>query len=275
MALNPGDFEYISKIVREQSAIVLEKGKEYLVEARLTPLAASENFKTIADLAQQMKRDASGKLITKVVEAMTTNETSFFRDIHPFEVLKSTIIPELIQKRESQKKLSIWCGASSSGQEPYTLAMLIRENFPQLKNWKIDFMASDISTEMQKRCQDGIYSQLEINRGLPAILMVKYFQRNGAQWQIKPELRQMIDFKILNLSGRWPFMPKFDLVMMRNVLIYFDVPTKKEILRKVRENLYPDGYVFLGAAETTLNLDEKYERMNFKQSGCYRIKDSQ
>jgi chemotaxis protein methyltransferase CheR len=200
MALNPGDFEYISKIVREQSAIVLEKGKEYLVEARLTPLAASENFKTIADLAQQMKRDASGKLITKVVEAMTTNETSFFRDIHPFEVLKSTIIPELIQKRESQKKLSIWCGASSSGQEPYTLAMLIRENFPQLKNWKIDFMASDISTEMQKRCQDGIYSQLEINRGLPAILMVKYFQRNGAQWQIKPELRQMIDFKILNLS---------------------------------------------------------------------------
>ena len=158
MALNPGDFEYISKIVREQSAIVLEKGKEYLVEARLTPLAASENFKTIADLAQQMKRDASGKLITKVVEAMTTNETSFFRDIHPFEVLKSTIIPELIQKRESQKKLSIWCGASSSGQEPYTLAMLIRENFPQLKNWKIDFMASDISTEIQKK-MSGRYLQ--------------------------------------------------------------------------------------------------------------------
>jgi len=273
MSLNPVDFDYISKIVREQSAIVLEKGKEYLVEARLTPLVSSENLESIPELVKKMKSDASGNTITKVVEAMTTNETSFFRDIHPFEVLKNTVIPELIQKREGLKKLNIWCGASSSGQEPYTLAMLIRENFPQLKNWKIDFMASDISTEMQKRCQDGIYSQLEINRGLPAMLMVKYFQRKGAQWQIKPELRQMIDFKIINLSGRWPMMPRLDLVMMRNVLIYFDVPTKKDILKKVRQSMNPDGYVFLGAAETTLNLDDKYERMNFKQSGCYKIKE--
>ncbi len=270
--ISQSDFEYISKIVREHSAIVLETGKEYLVESRLSPLLNSEKLDSYAELVKKMRSDISRTLAGKVVEAMTTNETSFFRDIHPFEVLKSTIIPELMQKREATRELNIWCGASSSGQEPFSIAMMLKENFPKLNNWKLYFMASDISKEMQTRCKQGVYSQLEINRGLPATLMVKYFQRNGTVWQVKPEIQNMIDFQIMNLSGSWPMMPKLDLVMMRNVLIYFDVPTKKLILGKVRNLLKPDGYLFLGAAETTLNLDENFERMNFKQSGCYRLK---
>ncbi len=150
--------------------------------------------------------------------------------------------------------------------------MLLKNNFPQLNTWKLNFSASDISNQMLNRCRSGIYSQLEVNRGLPAPLMVKYFERIGTEWQVKEELRKMIEFRIINLSDRWPLMPKLDLVMMRNVLIYFDVEMKKKILGQVRQLLRPDGYLFLGAAETTLNLDENFERMPFKQSGCYRLK---
>ncbi|MFQ5451065.1 MAG: CheR family methyltransferase [Nitrospinaceae bacterium] len=272
MTISPGDFDYISKLVRDLSAIVLEPGKEYLVESRINPLAQQENFASIEELVKKLRSNSSNGLREKVVEAMTTNETSFFRDIHPFETLKSSVLPELIKKRESKRELSIWCGASSSGQEPYTLAMLLSENFPALSSWKITFIASDISNEMLERCRKGIFSQLEINRGLPAHLMVKYFERKGTEWQIREDLRKMIDFRFMNLAENWPYMPPMDLIMMRNVLIYFDVEMKKNILCNIRQILRPDGYLFLGAAETTLNLDESFERMNYKQSGCYRIR---
>lgn len=272
MGISANDFNYISKLVLEMSAIVLEPGKEYLVESRIQPLALKEGFASIEELVKKMQVNPRNGFCAKVVEAMTTNETSFFRDIHPFETLKGFVFPDLIEKRKDTKELNIWCGASSSGQEPYTLAILMRENFPQLQSWKINYMASDISNEMLDRCRNGVYSQLEVNRGLPATMMVKYFERHGTEWQVKEDMRKMIDFRITNLSGNWPIMPKLDLVMMRNVLIYFDVEMKKTILGKIKKLLRPDGYMFLGAAETTLNLDESFERMNYKQSGCYRIR---
>ena len=272
MAINPADFDFISKIVREQCAIVLEKGKEYLVDSRLMPLVHQEKLESIENLVRKIKSDPRGSLKDAVIEAMTTNETSFFRDIHPFETLKKEILPELIEKRKTKKELNIWCGASSSGQEPYSLVMLLKNDFPQLNSWKLSFSASDISNQMLNRCKSGIYSQLEINRGLPAPLMVKYFERIGTEWQVKEDLRKMIQFRIINLSEAWPMMPPVDLLMMRNVLIYFDVEMKKNILGRIRRLLRPDGYLFLGAAETTLNLDENFERMPFKQSGCYRLK---
>ena len=272
MAVNPADFDFISKIVREQSAIVLEKGKEYLVESRLMPLVHQEKLESLENLVKQIKMKPRGTLKDAVIEAMTTNETSFYRDIHPFETLKKEIFPELIEKRKTQKELNIWCGASSSGQEPYSLIMLLKNSFPQLNTWKTNFSASDLSNQMLNRCKSGIYSQLEINRGLPAPLMVKYFERIGTEWQVKEELRKMIQFRIINLSENWPMMGTLDLIMMRNVLIYFDVEMKKNILGRIRKLLKPDGYLFLGAAETTLNLDENFERMPFKQSGCYRLK---
>ncbi len=272
MAINPADFDYISKIVREQSGIVLEKGKEYLVESRIMPLVHQEKMGTMENLVRQLKGQPKGELRAAVIEAMTTNETSFFRDIHPFETLKTAVFPDLLEKRKDKKELNIWCGASSSGQEPYSLAMILKNQFPALNSWKVSFSASDISNQMLNRCRSGIYSQLEINRGLPAPLMVKYFERLGTEWQVKEELRKMIQFRITNLSEQWPFMPPMDLIMMRNVLIYFDVEMKKNILGKIRKLLRPDGYLFLGAAETTLNLDENFERMPYKQSGCYRLK---
>ena len=272
MAINPADFDFISKIVREQCAIVLEKGKEYLVDSRLMPLVHQEKLESIENLVRKIKSDPRGSLKDAVIEAMTTNETSFFRDIHPFETLKKEILPELLEKRKAKKELNIWCGASSSGQEPYSLVMLLKNDFPQLNSWKVSFSASDISNQMLNRCKSGIYSQLEINRGLPAPLMVKYFERIGTEWQVKEDLRKMIQFRIINLSEAWPMMPPVDLLMMRNVLIYFDVEMKKNILGRIRKLLRPDGYLFLGAAETTLNLDENFERMPFKQSGCYRLK---
>lgn len=272
MAVNPADFDYISKIVREQCAIVLEKGKEYLVESRIMPLVHQEKLESIENLVKKIKLEPRGSLKDAVIEAMTTNETSFFRDIHPFETLKKEIFPELIEKRKIKRELNIWCGASSSGQEPYSLVMVLRNNFPELNSWKINFSASDLSNQMLNRCKSGIYSQLEVNRGLPAPLMVKYFERIGTEWQVKEDLRKMIQFRIINLSETWPILPQLDLVMMRNVLIYFDVEMKKNILGRIRKLLKPDGYLFLGAAETTLNLDENFERMPFKQSGCYRLK---
>lgn len=272
MAINPTDFDYISKIVKEESAIVLEKGKEYLVESRLMPLVHQEKLESLENLVRQLKAQPRGPLRDTVIEAMTTNETSFFRDIHPFETLKKEILPDLMEKRKDKKELNIWCGASSSGQECYSLVMTLKNSFPALDSWKISYFASDISNQMLNRCRSGIYSQLEINRVLPAPLMVKYFQRLGTEWQVKEELRKMIQFRITNLSEKWPYMPPLDLIMMRNVLIYFDVEMKKDILGRARKLLKPDGYLFLGAAETTLNLDDNFERMPFKQSGCYRLK---
>ncbi len=272
MTISANDFQYISKMVQDVSAIVLEPGKEYLVESRIQPLAKKEGFGSIEELVSKMRREPQNGLITKVVDAMTTNETSFFRDIHPFETLKNHIFPDLIKKRETAREINIWCGASSSGQEPYTTAMLLRENFPQLLSWKVKYISSDISHDMLERCKKGIFSQLEINRGLPATLMVKYFERHGTEWQIKEDMRKMVDFRYTNLSENWPAMPKMDLIMLRNVLIYFDVDMKKNILGRIRNLLKSDGYLFLGAAETTMNLDDSFERMDYKQSGCYRIR---
>ena len=275
MTISTNDFQYISKLVLDLSAIVLEPGKEYLVESRIQPLAKKEGLDSIEDLVMQLRSGPQNGLRSKVVDAMTHNETSFFRDIHLFETLKKFIFPDLIKKREAVRELNIWCGASSSGQEPYTLAMLLRESFPQLQSWKINYISSDISHEMLDRCKKGVFSQLEINRGLPATLMVKYFERHGTEWQIKENLRKMIEFRYLNLSEKWPFMPRMDLVMLRNVLIYFDVDMKKNILKKIQNLLRPDGYLFLGAAETTMNLNASFERMDYKQSGCYRIQEGQ
>ncbi len=274
MPLNATEFDFIRKLVKEQSAIVLENGKEYLVEARLHPLLQKEGLASFEELVSHLRSNKRNGLDKKIIEAMTTNETSFFRDLNPFETLKKTILPDIKEKRSATKELNIWCGASSSGQEPYTLAFVLKEFFPDPTPWKINFTASDISVEMLERCRNGIYSQLEINRGLPAPMLIKYFERCGVDWQIKEPIRKMIQFRELNLCSYWPIMPKMDIIFLRNVLIYFDVETKKEIFSKIRKLLKPDGYLFLGAAETTLNLDDNFARIDTSQCGCYQIKNA-
>jgi len=268
------DFEFVSSLVLKRSAIVLEVEKKYLVESRLLPLAHKEGYSSISELVGKLRVGSPNGLHEKVVEAMTTNETSFFRDVIPFDALKKVVLPETFQKRTTERRLNIWCGASSTGQEPYTIALILREYFPNYSDWKIGITATDLSTEVLSRARAGRYSQLEVNRGLPAPLLVKYFQRLGTEWQLKEEVRRLVEFRQLNLiDAAWGILPA-DIVFLRNVLIYFDVPTKKAILKKVRQILRPDGYLFLGGAETTMNLDDAFERVPLERSGCYRLRKS-
>lgn len=272
MSVSKSDFNYIRELVLERSAIVLEDGKEYLVESRIGQVAETEGFNTIDQLVKALRKNSHNGLQSKVIEALTTNETSFFRDIHPFETLRDAILPELFKNRKSTRQLNIWCAASSSGQEPYSIAMLIRESFPALLDWKINFVASDISEKMLDRCRSGKFSQLEVNRGLSASFLIKYFEKKGSAWFIKKEFQEMIHFQQINLSRELPYLPKMDIIFMRNVLIYFDIETKKKILKQLISILQPDGFLFFGAAESTINLDSSFERMDYKHSGCYRLK---
>ena len=272
MTMTASEFDYIRRLVLEQSAIVLEDDKRYLVESRLLPLARREGFDSIGSLVVRLLANKFDGLHRKVVEAMTTNETSFFRDFHPFEALRKSILPELILKRVPSKELNVWSAACSSGQEPYSVVMLLQEDFPSLADWSTRLIASELSAEMLARAREGRYSQLEVNRGLPAKLLVKYFRQHGTDWQIREDLRSKVEFQAFNLAEAWPPLPPMDIIMMRNVLIYFGVETKRKILTKVRQLLRPDGFLFLGGAETTFNLDDTFERVQFDRTICYHVR---
>ncbi len=266
------DFAYVRRLVMDRSAIVLDENKDYLVAARLTPIAEKEGFASLQDLVNRLRTEPSHSRLTKaVVEAMTTNETSFFRDMAPFDALRQHVLPDIIEKRQDRKIINLWCGASSSGQEPYSICITIKEHFPQLNDWRVGLTATDLSSEMVKRTKEGKYSQLEANRGLPARTLIKYFQRIGIHYKAKPTLKKMIDARELNLIERWPPLPRMDIVFLRNVLIYFDVPTKQAILKKVRDVMAKDGYLFLGGAETTLGIDDHFERVPFPNASCYKL----
>jgi chemotaxis protein methyltransferase CheR len=265
------DFDVIRKLLLERSAIVLESGKQYLVETRLAPLVRQMKLQSIGELIAQLRTQPGNGLCRQVVEAMVTTETSFFRDHHPFEALRKVVLPDLICRRRDERRLHIWCAACSSGQEPYTLALLIREHFPELDGWKISLLASDLSREVLARAREGRFNQIEVNRGLPAALLVKYFEQHGTDWQLKPALRGMVDFREINLARPWPALPPMDLVLIRNVMIYFDVDTKKAILGRLARLLRPDGYLLLGGAETTFNLDDSYRRVESLKTGFYQL----
>ena len=271
-ALSPNDLDYIRDLVRTRSAIVLEPEKAYLVQSRLEPLAKTEGLGSLPELVQKLRPAPYGALHKKVVEAMTTNETSFFRDLTPFQVLREQLLPEIIARKGLSKRLNMWCGASSSGQEPYSVMLTIFEHFPELKDWEIQYIATDISEAMLIKCREGKYSQLEVNRGLPAQLLTKYFIKKGMSWQVQEDLRRRIDFIPMNLAGPWLSFPTMDIVFLRNVMIYFDMDTKKNILGNIRKILDPNGYLFLGGSETTLNIDDQYERVAISGTSCYRVK---
>lgn len=270
MSVSPEDFRFVCAFMRDAAAIVLDAGKEYLVETRLGPVASRAGLSGIAELIREVRRDRHGPLARSVVDAMTTNETSFFRDVAPYQHLRQNVLPALINARGAERRLRIWCAAASSGQEPYSLAMLLSEHFPQLEAWDLQILATDISQTMLARCRSGVYSQLEVNRGLPAALLIKYFRKNGLDWQVDERLRNRIEWREFNLVGRgWGVLPKFDLVLLRNVMIYFDLETKRGILANVRRVLRPDGYLFLGTAETTANLDDAFQPDSM-HSSCFR-----
>jgi chemotaxis protein methyltransferase CheR len=271
MPITSKDFEFVRELVRQRSAIVLEAGKETLVESRLSLLARREGYESLEVLLKRLHGENDARLRTQVVEAMTTNETLFFRDIYPFEMLRNVVLPDLFQKRAAEKRLNIWSAGCSSGQEPYSIAILLKEHFPQYLNWHIRIMACDLSMDMTSRGREGRFSQFEVNRGLPAQVLVKYFHQKGIDWQVREDVRRMVEFSEINLAEPWPVMPRMDLIFMRNVLIYFDVKTKKTVLSQAKNLMRTDGYLFLGTAETTFNLDEGFERVPHEKAWCYRL----
>jgi chemotaxis protein methyltransferase CheR len=262
--------DFIRKYVYDKAAIVLDSDKDYLVESRLLPVARKLKVEGIAGLVKVLRGRPSREVETTVVEALTTNETYFFRDQHPFELLTQKLIPELAERRRATRTLKIWCGASSTGQEPYSILMSIFDALPDAGSWDIQFVATDINLTVLEKARSGVYKQHEVNRGLPAASLIRYFDRAGNDWVVKEKLRKCVDFQILNLAEHWPFREEFDLVFMRNVLIYFDVDMKKHILSRVRRLLKDDGVLFLGGAETTVNLDDRYSSVRDGRSVYYR-----
>jgi chemotaxis protein methyltransferase CheR len=269
----PADaLDFVCSIVRDRSAIELEGSKGYLIEARLAPLAKKHGFASPAELIQGVRSKQSPDLEHRLVEAMTTNETSFFRDLHPFDVMRLKVLPELAVRNAATRSLNIWSAACSTGQELYSTAMLIREHFPELFAWKPRLIGTDLSEQVLQRARAGSFSQIEVNRGLPAALLMKYFRRDGMQWQLASDLVAAATFTKMNLIEPWPMLPKFDVVFLRNVLIYFSPDTKRKILQNVRRVMAPQGVLFLGAAETTLGLESTFEREQSGSSVYYRAR---
>ena len=271
-AISKNDFNYVRDLVRRYSAISLEPDKTYLIETRLAPLARQTGFDSLQALIAFLRINPGADLRDRVIEAMFTHETSFFRDGHPFEILKSMILPSLLAKRTLGQHLTIWCAACSSGQEPFSVAMLAREHFPDLARGRLRTIATDLSESILARAREGLYTQTEINRGLPPALLARYFDKQGSCWRLKLEIRRMVDFQRSNLAEEWPNLPSPDIIFMRNVLIYFDQETKKSILSKVRKTLKPDGYLILGSSETTLNLDPTFESISIGKTVCYQLR---
>ncbi|MCC5949528.1 MAG: protein-glutamate O-methyltransferase CheR [Nitriliruptoraceae bacterium] len=271
MSITTADADYVRELVRERSAIVIDASKTYLIESRLGPVVRSAGLGSIEELISRMRRERTGPLADLVVDAMTTNETFFFRDATLWAAIEKQIVPQLKTARQAQRALTVWCAACSSGQEPYSIAMMLIDRFPDVaRDWNVRIIATDLSAEMLGRAAAGRYTQLEVNRGLPAVALAKHFRRDGAFWQISDQVRSMVEFRTINLIQPWPFIPAVDLLMLRNVLIYFDTDTKKQVLARARTVLRPDGHLVLGTSETTLNLDERYARIVTDNATTYQ-----
>jgi chemotaxis protein methyltransferase CheR len=252
------DFNYIAMLLKERSGLIVTPDKSYLFETRLGPVARRYNLKSIDHLIASMRATRSEALTGEVVDAMTTNETSFFRDRHPFDALRHTILPALINRRARQRHLRIWSAACSTGQEAYSLSMMLRDEFPLLGGWNIEIIGTDISPSVVARAKDGTYSTFEVQRGLPVKLLIAHFEQDGDQWRIKSDLRRMVEFRLFNLLGSLAPLGHFDVVMCRNVLIYFDLPTKTRVLESMHRQLSPDGALILGGAESVFGICSKF-----------------
>jgi chemotaxis protein methyltransferase CheR len=266
--VTPQDYEYLRKLLKERSGLDLSADKQYLVESRLVPLARKASLAGIPELVQKMKAGAEA-LTTEVVEAMTTNETFFFRDKIPFDHLKEAVLPALVQARAARRSLRIWCAASSTGQEPYSIAMCLKEASHLFAGWRTEIVATDLSQEVLEKSKAGIYSQFEVQRGLPIQMLVKYFTQNGELWQLKSEIRGMVQHRQLNLLQDFSHLGTFDIIFCRNVLIYFDQDTKAKIFERIARMLEPDGVMALGAAESVVGITNAFKPYPDRR-GLYR-----
>jgi len=266
--VTPPDYEYLRKLLRDNSGLDLSADKQYLIESRLLPLARKAGLPGIGELVQKMK-GGSASTITQVVEAMTTNETFFFRDKVPFDHFRDSIMPEILKARAGRKSIRIWCAAGSTGQEPYSLAMCLKEMSAALSGWRVEILATDLSQEVLEKSKAGIYSQFEVQRGLPIQLLVKYFKQTGELWQVNADIRAMVQHRQLNLLHDFSQLGVFDVIFCRNVLIYFDQDTKINIFNRLAKVMEPDGFLVLGAAETVVGLTDTFKPFPDRR-GLYR-----
>jgi chemotaxis protein methyltransferase CheR len=255
--VTPLDYEFLRKLLKERSGLDLSADKQYLVESRLIPLARKAGLPGLPELVLKLKGSAEA-LTAEVVEAMTTNETFFFRDKVPFDHLKATILPELLQARAGRRSLRIWCAASSTGQEPYSIAMCLKEFGAALTGWRVEIIATDLSQGVLEKSRAGLFSQFEVQRGLPIQLLVRHFAQIGELWQLNADIRAMVQFRQLNLLQDFSHLGVFDVIFCRNVLIYFDQDTKTNVFGRLAKMIEPDGFLMLGAAETVVGLTEAF-----------------
>ena len=256
--MTPLDYEFLRKLLKERSGLDLSADKQYLVESRLIPLARKAGLPGLGELVAKLK-NGTEPLAAEVVEAMTTNETFFFRDKVPFDHLKATVLPELMKARASRRALRIWCAASSTGQEPYSIAMCLKELGSTLAGWRVEIVATDLSHGVLEKSRAGLFSQFEVQRGLPIQLLVKHFTQVGELWQLNADIRAMVQFKQLNLLQDFSHLGGFDVIFCRNVLIYFDQDTKTNVFGRLAKRIEPDGFLMLGAAETVVGLTDAFK----------------
>jgi chemotaxis protein methyltransferase CheR len=268
--VTPADYDYLRKLLRARSGLVLSSEKHYLVESRLLPVARKAGLFNLTGLVSRLKGSDAEPLIVEVVEAMTTNESFFFRDKVPFDHFRETIVPALLAARTSSRRIRIWCAAAATGQEPYTLAICLKEMGKDLKGWRVEILATDLSNEVLEKAKSGIYSQFEVQRGLPVLMLIKYFSQVGETWQIAPEVRAMVKFQPLNLLQDFSHLGTFDVVFCRNVLIYFDLETKVGVLDRIARITGRDGFLALGGAETVVGLTDAFKPIVDKR-GLYAL----
>ena len=268
--MNSSDFDFVSGLLKRRAGIQLTTDKTYLLESRLAPLARKEGLASIEDLLQVVRSRRDERLISQIVDVMTTNETFFFRDKTPFELMKEVALPDLSSQRKS--RIRIWCAACSTGQEPYSLAMMLEDNPALTKGATVEIVATDISPRVLEKAKSGLYSQFEVQRGLPIQMMMKHFKQKDDLWQISDKIRSMVTFREHNLMDQPTMFGKFDVVFIRNVLIYFDQPTKTQVLDRVSSVMNPGGYMLLGAAETVIGISKKFEAVK-ERRGLYQSVD--
>ncbi len=255
------DFDLYKDLLKEKSGLTLTPDKSYLLDSRLTPVARKWNCPNLEAMTHILRGMPSSDLVKDVVEAMTTNETSFFRDLKPFDQFRDVILPHMTKSRPS-KKLRIWCAACSTGQEPYSLAMLLKENAAKLSGWQFEIIGTDIDTSVIEQAKKGEYSQFEVQRGLPIQMLMKYFEQKADRWALKQDIKSMVQYKHFNLLTPMAMLGKFDVVFCRNVLIYFDRETKETVLKNMSAVLPEDGFVILGGAETVLGITDVLKPMD-------------